>query len=115
MRSTGTRVLGVLFISLACFVLGHAQERSASDPRVGLKAGLRDAGEAARNMERIASLPKPDGFFDPKAPAGTPVPPEPPPRAGGDAATPAGDTPARGATAAPGTPPTPRIRQWPTC
>ena len=59
---------------------GGAQERGATasttDPRVGLKAGLRDAGEAAKNMERIASLPKPDGFFDPKAPGGTPTPPE---------------------------------------
>ena len=27
-------------------------------------------------MERIARLPKPEGFFDPKAPAGTPTPPE---------------------------------------
>src|SRR5207248_11679810 len=43
---------------------------------VGLKAGLRDAGEAARNLERIASLGKPEGFFDPKAPAGGQIPPE---------------------------------------
>jgi hypothetical protein len=49
---------------------------ATSDPRVGLKAGLHDAGEAARNMERIANLPKPDGFFDPKAPAGNVAPPE---------------------------------------
>ena len=27
-------------------------------------------------MERIATLFKPEGFFDPKAPAGTPTPPE---------------------------------------
>src|SRR5216684_1056990 len=36
---------------------GRAQERPATaahaDPRVGLKAGLRDAGEAARNMIRV--------------------------------------------------------------
>jgi hypothetical protein len=32
------------------------------DPRVGLKAGLYDAGEAAFGMQRIASLPKPPGF-----------------------------------------------------
>jgi hypothetical protein len=55
-------------------LLGIAQSRT--DPRVGLKPGLRDAGEASRNMERIASLPKPEGFFDPKAPAGVPTPPE---------------------------------------
>jgi hypothetical protein len=32
------------------------------DPRVGLKAGLNDAGEAAFGLERVASLPKPPGF-----------------------------------------------------
>src|SRR5262249_32326087 len=54
-----------------------AQERGAKpDPRVGLKAGLRDAGEAAKGMERISSLFKPEGFFDPKAPGGTVTPPE---------------------------------------
>ncbi len=46
------------------------------DPRVHLKAGFRDAGEAALNLERVATLPKPDGFFDPVAPAGRPSPPE---------------------------------------
>ena len=34
------------------------------DPRVGLKPGLHDAGEAARNMELVAHRPKPDGFFN---------------------------------------------------
>ena len=51
------------------------------DPRVGLKAGFRDAGVAARGMELVASLPKPEGFFDPKAPAGQPTPPERDPKA----------------------------------
>ena len=36
-----------------------------------LKAGLRDAGQAARNLELVASVTKPEGFFDPKAPGGT--------------------------------------------
>ena len=40
------------------------------DPRVGLAAGFRDAGEAALNMQVIASLPKPPGFFDPDRPSG---------------------------------------------
>jgi hypothetical protein len=61
---------------------GRAQDRpgaaAAADPRVGLKPGLRDAGTAARNMELVASLPKPEGFFDPKVPAGDPTPPEMP-------------------------------------
>ena len=36
-----------------------APAASATDPRVGLKPGLKDAGQAARNMELVASLPKP--------------------------------------------------------
>src|SRR5580704_13223304 len=32
------------------------------DPRIGLKAGLYDAGEAAFGLERLVSLPKPPGF-----------------------------------------------------
>jgi len=63
---------------LAGAMVGHAQQKPAApnDPRVGLKPGLKDAGEAAKNMEKIASLPKPEGFYDPKAPAGTVTPPE---------------------------------------
>ena len=61
------------------------QTASTTDPRVGLKAGLHDAGEAAKNMERVASMSKPPGFFDPKAPGGEPTPPERDPAApGGD-------------------------------
>jgi len=50
--------------------------RSGSDdPRVGLKAGLYDAGEAAFGMERLGSMPKPSGF----APGDVVVTPGPPP------------------------------------
>jgi hypothetical protein len=90
---------------LTIVIAGGAQERT--DPRVGLKAGLHDAGQAARNMELVSSLPKPEGFFDPKAPGGYPTPPErdpklPPeseastastPAASGDASAPEGTTP----------------------
>jgi hypothetical protein len=65
--------------ALAATLGGAAQERPAApgrDPRVGLRAGLRDAGQAARHMELVATLPKPEGFFDPKTPAGLPVPAE---------------------------------------
>ncbi len=44
----------------------------SSDPRAGLAAGLHDAGQAIRNLELLASLPKPPGFFDPANPAGLP-------------------------------------------
>lgn len=55
------------------------------DPRVGLKGGLYDAGEAASGMERLASLSKPSGF----APGDAIVPPAPPPPE-----PPAGEAPA---------------------
>ena len=61
--------MAVLWLAMA----GGAQQR---DPRIGLKPGLHDAGQAARNMELVASLPKPEGFYDPKMPAGEPTPPE---------------------------------------
>jgi uncharacterized protein (DUF305 family) len=59
--------------------------RAASpDPRTTLKGGFRDAGQAASNMQLIASLPKPAGFFDPTNPEGNP-PQLPPANADGDA------------------------------
>ena len=44
----------------------------SSDPRAGLAAGLDDAGEVIWNLELLASLPRPDGFFDPQNPAELP-------------------------------------------
>ena len=41
----------------------------SDDPRAGLMAGLFTAEEAISNMELIASLRKPVGFYDPKNPA----------------------------------------------
>jgi uncharacterized protein (DUF305 family) len=46
--------------------------RLSDDPRAGLTAGLDDAGQALMNLEFVASLPKPPGFYDPKNPAGLP-------------------------------------------
>ncbi|MCC5862972.1 MAG: DUF305 domain-containing protein [Gammaproteobacteria bacterium] len=40
------------------------------DPRVGLSAGIFDAGEAIHNMSLLVALPKPPGFFDPENPGG---------------------------------------------
>ncbi|HEU4705477.1 MAG TPA: DUF305 domain-containing protein, partial [Sphingomicrobium sp.] len=42
------------------------------DPRASLAAGFRDAGQAIRNLELVASLPKPTGFLDPANPSGAP-------------------------------------------
>lgn len=40
----------------------------SDDPRVTLAAGLTDAEEAISNLRKIATLPKPPGFFDPANP-----------------------------------------------
>ena len=72
MRSVKARFFSSSAAAVALAGAGCARSSRpavANDPRVGLKAGLRDAGEATRNMEQIASLPKPDGFFDPANPA----------------------------------------------
>ena len=66
---------------------------AADDPRIGLKSGLYDAGEAASGLEKIASLPKPPGFAPgnvipmpanamppvPEGPAAADAPPRPNP------------------------------------
>jgi hypothetical protein len=44
----------------------------SGDARAGLAAGFDDAGEAILNLTRVASLPKPPGFFDPANPANLP-------------------------------------------
>ncbi|MEE8526411.1 MAG: DUF305 domain-containing protein [Thermoanaerobaculia bacterium] len=48
----------------------------SDDPRAALSPGFGDAGQALLNLELVASLPKPPGFFDPANPAG--LPPERP-------------------------------------
>ncbi|MFN2099568.1 DUF305 domain-containing protein [Altererythrobacter sp. MF3-039] len=42
----------------------------STDPRVNLAAGVFDAGQAAMNMELVAELRKPAGFYDPANPGG---------------------------------------------
>jgi hypothetical protein len=80
MKSAASRCLCFAAVLLSVVAPGGAQERPApapkNDPRIGLKGGLRDAGQAARNMELVSSLPKPPGFFDPKQPAGEASRPE---------------------------------------
>ncbi len=57
----------------------YSNPRAGSDdPRIGLKPGLYDAGEAISGLQKVASIPKPPGFApDPNAPE--PPPPPPPP------------------------------------
>jgi hypothetical protein len=86
-RACSTVTIAMLLLAAAPVVArqragaeGTATPRTGAspDPRVGLKPGVRDAGKAARNLELVASMPKPPGFFDPKAPLGQPTPPERP-------------------------------------
>lgn len=50
----------------------------SADGRASLSPGFDNAGEAMMNLELLASLPKPAGFFDPQNPSGLPPvkPPE---------------------------------------
>src|SRR2546428_11277673 len=72
LRSFKMRVLIKTFSYFTAILALFVAALMAQDLRVGLKPGFRDAGTAAFNLELIWSLPKPDGFFDPKAPAGAP-------------------------------------------
>lgn len=45
----------------------------SDDDRVGLRAGFKDAGEAAWNARLIVNLDNPPGFFDPENPSALPV------------------------------------------
>ena len=46
----------------------------ATDPRVALAAGFKDAGQAASHLVLVAELGKPTGFFDPTNAADLPLP-----------------------------------------
>jgi hypothetical protein len=74
--------IGLVVASLA---VGYAQQPtgnepkpSTTDPRANLKPGFRDAQVAAWNLDLVATLAKPEGFFDPAAPAGPISAPERP-------------------------------------
>ena len=43
---------------------GRDEAPAAPDPRVGLRPGLTDAGQAAHGLELVATVPKPAGFDD---------------------------------------------------
>jgi hypothetical protein len=79
MRFANTFILSVSFAMLCA---GQASapapgnpRSGADDPRIGLKPGLYDAGEAAFGLERLASLPKPPGFSPENNATATPAPP----------------------------------------
>jgi hypothetical protein len=80
MKSVTMRVWATAALVCGGLLLGTAQQKAPDpkDPRIGLKAGLKDAGTAARNMELVSNMGRPEGFYDPKAPAGDAMPPERP-------------------------------------
>ncbi len=65
MRTFHSRIASVLMFSLAT-AAAHASGVGAQDKRIGLKAGVTDAGVAAMNMELIGHMDKPAGFFNPQ-------------------------------------------------
>ena len=44
----------------------------SDDPRAGLEAGFKNAGQAQMNLRLVGTLPRPPGFFDPMNPADLP-------------------------------------------
>jgi hypothetical protein len=61
-RWSGARAGCALLAVLTSAMVASAQ--TPSDPRVGLSAGWRDAGQAASNMELVSHRDKPEGWFD---------------------------------------------------
>ena len=80
MKSAASGLVSAVVMAVLVAAGIGAQAQSApsgsTDPRVGLKPGFKNAGQAASNLELVSSLPKPPGFFDPKMPAGEPTEPE---------------------------------------
>ena len=80
MRAALLKTMCVCVVMFAWMTTGGAQAQAPTppqpaqtpatpgqgvDPRVGLKGGLNDAAVAAKGLELIANLPKPEGFMDP--------------------------------------------------
>ncbi len=61
------RVQTFITAATLCAMTAHAGAQSA-DPRIGLKPGWSDAGEAARHMVLVAHRDRPDKFFNPTEP-----------------------------------------------
>ncbi len=76
-----TKRLGMAWLTLAMVASGAAAQADTAtaplpprftwdpnDPRLGLAPGWMDAASAARGLEHIASIPRPEGFFNPATP-----------------------------------------------
>ena len=60
--------LGSLALARPAFAQGDSAITS-NDPRIGLHAGLTNAGEAARNLELVGHVDRPQNFGNPQNPA----------------------------------------------
>jgi hypothetical protein len=77
MKAVATALTSLVVLAVAVAArTGAAQQNGGQDPRIGLAPGFRNAGVAARNVELMASVPKPPGFFDPAAPSGVSMGPD---------------------------------------
>ncbi len=72
--STADLLRSLLLFALLITAAGEAVAQAPAsapnpaDPRVGLKAGWKDPGEAILNLEHVAHVPRPEGFYDPSDP-----------------------------------------------
>jgi hypothetical protein len=105
-RLTVGSLAAALAIASTAAVMAQQKPADPKDPRVGLKPGLRDAGVAALGLELVSTRPRPEGFFDPKNPAGLAMPAERPANAT-PAAAPSPSAPQTGGAPATGPGPQP--------
>jgi len=66
MGMRGLAAVGAVTLGLT-LVGTTASAADEVDPRIGLSSGITDAASASSNMELLANLPKPDGFFNPSS------------------------------------------------
>src|SRR6478752_7569244 len=52
-------------VTIGVLAIASAAGAQTPDPRVGLRAGWLDAGEATRNLQVVARQPRPQGFVNP--------------------------------------------------
>jgi hypothetical protein len=66
------QLAAALLLSAACATVGRTGMEPAGapvpDPRINLRPGYLDAGQAAWNLELVANRPRPERFFDPERP-----------------------------------------------
>lgn len=72
-RASGTLISTLMLAAaLSAASIAGAQVQSSTgnnaDPRLSLRPGAADAGEAASNLELVGHQPRPDRFFDPADP-----------------------------------------------